>query len=402
MRPDAFDPFARATLEDPYPFYRALREHAPVYRPPGADWYYVSRYADIRAVTRDTETYSSNIVTLLVAQGTGALIEAPKLPGMPVDVLAIADPPDHGRHRKLSTTGLGRGFPRELEPELQTLTDTLITAMLERGGGDWMAEFAFRVPIGVALRLLSLDDRDHVKVKALSDRAINLLSGVSSRWTMARDMVGAWRLWRWCVRAHRDARERRAPGLMGSLVEAVERGELSATEAASIVLQVVIAGSDSSASLMGSAVRLLAEQPELQARLRADPSLIPAFIEETIRLEAPFQGHFRQTTRACELAGVELPAGARLFLTWASGNRDEQRFEQPERVDLSRKQPRSHLSFGHGIHLCIGAALGRLEARVAVTSLLARTRTITLAESRPTHRPSIFVRTLERLELELA
>lgn len=132
-----------------------------------------------------------------------------------------------------------------------------------------------------------------------------------------------------------------------------------------------------------------------------DPSLIPAFIEETIRLEAPFQGHFRQTTRACELGGVSLPEGARLFLAWASGNRDERHFDRPDEVDLGRKQPRSHFSFGHGIHLCIGAALGRLEARVAVATLLERTRSVSLAGAEPRHRHSVFVRTLEHLPLEL-
>ncbi len=401
QHPADFDPFSPATIEDPYPFYRALRTHAPVYRPPGADWYYVSRHHDIQTVSRDTETYSSNIVTLLMARGTGELIEAPKLPFMPVDVLAIADPPNHGRHRKRATTGLGRAFPHELEPELQGLADELIAAMLERGGGDWMQDFAFRVPIHVALRLLALDPAAQGKIKAWSDDAIDLLSGMTTRWGMARDMVAAWRLWRWCVRRFRAARARPPAGLMGSLVEAVEAGSLSATEAASIVLQIVIAGSDSSASLMGSAVRLLAEAPDLQAQLRAEPSLIPAFIEETIRLEAPFQGHFRQTTRACELAGVPLEPGTRLFLSWASGNRDERQFEAAEQIDLARKQPRSHLSFGHGIHLCIGAALGRLEARVALTSLLAQTKSIVSLDPAPRHRPSIFVRTLERLPLRL-
>jgi cytochrome P450 len=198
-------------------------------------------------------------------------------------------------------------------------------------------------------------------------------------------------------------RARRAPppGLMGSLVEAVEGGALTAKEAASIVLQILVAGSDSSASLMGSAVRMMAEDPALQERLRADPALVAPFIEEVIRLEAPFQGHFRQTTRECELAGHALPAGTRIFATWASGNRDERRYDHPQVVDLARASPRSHLSFGHGIHLCIGAALGRLEARVAVTSLLRRTLSVELAEEVGRHRPSMFVRTLERLPIRV-
>ena len=145
---------------------------------------------------------------------------------------------------------------------------------------------------------------------------------------------------------------------------------------------------------MGSAVALLATRPDLQEQLRANPELIPAFIEEAIRLEAPFQGHFRQTTRACELAGVSLPAGARLFLSWASANRDEAQYERPDQVDLHRAKPKAHFSFGHGIHLCIGAALGRMEARLALTELLGRTRSFSLDTDALEHRSSVFVRTL--------
>ena len=185
---------------------------------------------------------------------------------------------------------------------------------------------------------------------------------------------------------------------MGALVCAVEEGALTEKEASSIVLQILIAGSDSSASLMGSSVAMLAQDPALQDRLRADPTQISAFVEEAIRLEAPFQGHFRQTTRPCELGGVSLPEGARLFLAWASGNRDEQQYERAEEIDLGRVKPRAHFSFGHGIHLCIGAALGRMEARMAIAQLLRRTQSIRL-NGPLEHRPSVFVRTLQALPL---
>ncbi len=398
LHPETFDAFSRETIEDPYPFYRAMRDHAPVFRPEGSDWWYVTRYDDIKAVARDTETFSSKIVAILVRGGSGRLLRVPEIPMFPVDVLAIADPPVHGTHRKLSTLGLGKSFPKSLEPWMEEKVAESLDRAIPSGRFDWMDAVAFRLPMQVALHLLSLDVRDHDLVKRLSDDAIDLLAGTTSTWRMTKDMVGAFRLYRWCVRAF--ARARRAPpeGLMGALVRAAEEGALTKKEASSIVLQILIAGSDSSASLMGSAVAMLAQDPALQDRLRADPTQIPAFVEEAIRLEAPFQGHFRQTTRPCELGGVSLPAGARLFLAWASGNRDEQQYERAEEIDLGRVKPRAHFSFGHGIHLCIGAALGRMEARMALAQLLRRTRSIRL-DGMLEHRPSVFVRTLKSLPL---
>ena len=395
LRPEAFDAFSRETIEDPYPFYRAMRKHAPVFRPRGSDWWYVTRYDDIKTVARDTETYSSKIVAILLTGGGGRLIRVPNLPGFPVDVLAIADPPVHGVHRKISTAGLGRNFPHELEPWMTSKVSTMLDAVIASGSFDWMEAVAFRLPMQVALHLLSLDTEQYDLAKRLSDDAIDLLAGTTTKLRMARDMMGALRLYRWCARAFAAARRQKSEGLMGALVDAVEAGTLDHKEASSMVLQIIIAGSDSSASLMGSAVSMLATRPELQEELRAHPELIPAFVEETIRLEAPFQGHFRQTTRDCELGGTSLPAGARLFLAWASGNRDESHYPDPERIDLHRTRPRAHFSFGHGIHLCIGAALGRLEARLAVAQLLERTSSIELDTGSLRHRSSVFVRTLE-------
>jgi cytochrome P450 len=403
--PDSFDPFARQTIEDPYPFYESMRKHAPVFRPRGADWWYVTRFDDIKAVARDTDTYSSNIVALLVTKGAGRLLAVPNLPGFPVDVLAIADPPVHGVHRKISTLGLGRSFPADLEPWIEIKVEAMLDEALSGRDGpiamDWMQHLAFALPMQVALRMLSLDPAEHDRIKRLCDAAIDLLAGNTSRWRMANDMLGSLQLYRWCVRSFAAAQRKRPGGLMGALVDAVEGRSITSKEAASIVLQILIAGSDSSASLMGSAVSLLASDRALQDELRANPDRIPAFVEEAIRLEAPFQGHFRQTTRSCELGGVALPAGARLFLLWASGNRDEAHYEDPQAVNLQRQRPRAHFSFGHGIHLCIGAALGRMEAQVAVATLLRRTRCFSLDGPPPLHRPSVFVRTLERLPLRL-
>jgi cytochrome P450 len=177
--------------------------------------------------------------------------------------------------------------------------------------------------------------------------------------------------------------------------------QLGEREAASIVLQILIAGNDSSASAMGSAVHMLARDRELQERLRTAPERIPDFVEEVLRLEAPFQGHFRITRRDCELAGSVLPRGTRLMLLWASGNRDEAVFENPDAVDLDRKNLKAHLTFGFGIHHCLGAPLARLEARIALEELLASTRDVALEVGTVRYLPSVFMRTLSELPLRV-
>ncbi len=141
----------------------------------------------------------------------------------------------------------------------------------------------------------------------------------------------------------------------------------------------------------------------LQDRLRGEPGLVPAFVEEVLRLESPFRGHFRVTTRDSELAGVDLAAGTRLMLVWGAANRDPDAFDRPDEVWLERPNPKAHVGFGWGIHHCVGAPLARLEARVAIETLLARTRSFALAPDAapPHHLASLFVRRLASLDLTL-
>src|SRR5690606_5964719 len=190
--------------------------------------------------------------------------------------------------------------------------------------------------------------------------------------------------------------------LFDAIAAAEREGALGTREAASLVMQMLIAGSDSTASLLGSAVRRLAEEPDLAERLRGDPSLVPALVEEMLRLESPFQGHFRVARRDTELAGHPVKRGERLMLLWASANRDEAAFEDASELRLDRRRgAKPHLAFGHGIHLCLGAGLARGLARMTLERLLARTTRIELAAPALRYQPSGFVRTLERLPLRV-
>ncbi|MBT8451523.1 MAG: cytochrome P450 [Deltaproteobacteria bacterium] len=405
MRVTDFDPFSAATIERPYAFYEALREQAPLFKPKGADCYYLSRYDDIKEVTMDPERFSSNIVAILLAGGSGRLsmFVPPHLPFAPPDVLALQDPPIHRVQRKIATAGLGRGFVQALEPQVRTLVDERMDAVLAAREVDWMDAFAFRIPIALTLDILSLPRDDAMRVKGWADEAISLLSGVNTKPKLLWKVLNGFRFFKWCRDrfAEAEAREPQPEFMMGALIDAVREGTMSRAEAAATVLQIIIAGSDSSASLMGSMVRLLAQNPDVQKELRAKPALVPNFVEEVLRLESPFQGHFRRTKVPVELHGETLPEGARIMLLWASGNRDPRKWPNPERIDLERAGARQHLGFGHGIHLCLGAPIGRMEGRIAMEQLLERTSWVELADGDFPHRQSVFVRTLERLPVRL-
>jgi len=400
-----FDPFSAETIESPYAFYDALREEAPLFKPKGADCYYLSRYDDIKQVTMDPERFSSNIVAILLAGGSGRLstFVPPRLPFAPPDVLAIQDPPIHRAQRKIATGGLGKGFVDVLEPQVRALVDEHMNKVIAAREVDWMDAFAFRIPITLTLDILSIPRDDAMRVKAWADEAIALLSGVNTKRKLALQLLRGFRFNKWCRTQFEEAEARDPqPGfMMGALIDAVREGTMRRSEAVATVLQIIIAGSDSSASLMGSMVRLLAENPDVQEEVRANPGLVPNLVEETIRLESPFQGHFRQTKVPVELHGQELPAKTRLMLLWASGNRDPRKWPEPDKVDLHRSGPRQHLGFGHGIHLCLGAPIGRMEGRIAMEQLLERTDWVELGDGDFRHRKSVFVRTLERLPVRV-
>ncbi len=405
MRVTDFDPFSPATIENPYAFYEALREEAPLFKPRGADCYYLSRYDDIKEVTMDPERFSSNIVAILLAGGSGRLsmFVPPHLPFAPPDVLALQDPPIHRVQRKIATAGLGKGFVQVLEPQVRALVDEHMDAVLAARDVDWMDAFAFRIPIALTLDILSIPRDDAMKAKVWADQAISLLSGVNTKREMLWKVLNGFRFYDWCKKRFEEAeaRDPKPDFMMGALIDAVQQGKMTRPEAAATVLQIIIAGSDSSASLMGSMVRLLAQNPEVQEELRTNPELVPNFVEEVLRLESPFQGHFRKAKVPLELRGQKLEENARIMLLWASGNRDPRKWPNPDQIDLHREGARQHLGFGHGIHLCLGAPIGRMEGRIAMEQLLERTDWVELADGDFPHRQSVFVRTLERLPVRL-
>jgi cytochrome P450 len=404
----ALDPFHPDVVQEPHAFFAALRREAPLYRLPNGAYYLISRYRDVRDAAMNPEVYSSNLVAVmfkgleqlelmtLEGAGTGA-----------VDALAIADPPVHARQRKLSNKAFSMQRVGALEPAIRALAESLISAILQGGArwssADWMRQVAVPLPMTVIAGLIGLPSEDIPHLKRWSDAAVALLSGLNTPAQLAEHVGQVSELMAYFVRRVDEAALAPKDDLLGDLVRACEGSEaLTRDEVVAILLQILTAGNETTTSLIGSALQLLLENPHVEERVRADRALLEPFIEEALRLESPFHGHFRLVRRDTEVAGMPLPAGSRVMLLWGAANRDGDEFPNPDAIDLARHNGRAHLAFGFGIHHCIGAALARLETRVALETLFARTSALRRVEGKLVHVPSLLVRCLAALPVELA
>ena len=406
--PAPADWLAPEWLEDPYPRFTWLRRHAPVCEVGASRVFLVASWALVEEALAAGTTFSANLTGLLIRGESGA----PELfafggVGDANAVLATADPPLHDVHRQIAQPVLAAGRVTGLEHELRERTLRRLGPYLAAGGGEWTAAVADPIPSEVISRLLGFPERDLPRVLGWAMQGGAMLAGTIGRAELLEltretgSLTGY--LAEHFAAARGDAALRRAAPALDALLTALEQGALTRGQAIGIGVVLVGAAGESTASLVGSAARLLAERPALQAALRREPPLLPAFIEEVVRLESPFRGHYRAVARPARLGDVALEPGDRLLLLWASANRDEARFERPDELDLARRHPRDHLGFGRGIHFCVGAALARLEARVILEELLARTREIALdPEHPPAHVPSLFVRRLAHLHLSAA
>lgn len=405
-----FDPFDPAVVKEPHAFYAALRRQAPLYRLPNGAYSLISRYADVRDAAMKPEVYSSNLVAVLMEgmERPELLAFAGNAPTSAVDALAIADPPVHTHQRKLANKAFSMRRVAALEPSVRALAESLVDAILPQEGArwstaDWMRDVAVPLPMTVIAGLIGLPSGDIPQLKRWSDSAVALLSGVNTSAQLAEHAREVGELTAYFDRRVEEAAHAPKDDVLGDLVRACEGAEaLTGEEVVSILLQILTAGNESTTSLIGSALWLLLENPDVEARLRADRALLEPFIEEALRLESPFHGHFRIVRRDTEIAGQPLPAGSRVMLLWGSANRDADEFPNPDGVDLARPNGKAHLAFGIGIHHCIGAALARLETRVVLETLLARTRAFRRCEGKLEHVPSMLVRCFTALPIEVA
>lgn len=373
-----------AMVDGPYPLYRRLLTDAPVWRAGDSDVFVVSSFDLLSEASRRVEDFSSNLKYLLYRDNRG-------LPGRfahgpsGLHVLATADPPHHAVHRRLMLPAFTPARLAVLEQMIGDLTTTLLRSALAGERTEFMSAVANLVPIEVVISLVGFRGSDPHKLLEAAFASTDILAGAISLETLqARTQfsteTAAWIAQQLAVTIETPG----ADGILGYLVAGVRNGEIDGLSAMAILHILLSAGGESTTSLIGNAVRILAEDADLQQRLRLDPASVPAFLEEVLRLEAPFRHHMRWVPKSTTLGEVMIPEGSTVLLMWAAANRDPAKFERPD--DLVLERPRRHVTFGSGIHTCLGNALARLEARVIIQALLRSTTSIELDPDRPPQR----------------
>jgi cytochrome P450 len=386
-------------IQDPYPLYRRMLVAGPVHRVGDSGFHAVCGWDAINEAVARPEDFSSNLTATMTYQPGGAVtpFEMEGIGGQS-HVLATADDPVHAVHRKTLVPQLAVKRIRALEPFIAETAGQLWNDQLVDGRIEWMGAVANRLPMMVVGRLIGVPDEDVDKLVRWGYAATQMVEGLVSQEQLAAAGGAAIELGGYIMdRLERSAADPQ-DDLLGDLVAACDAGVIDRSAALFILITLFGAGGESTASLIGSAAWILASRRDIQQRVRDDPSLLGAFLEEVLRFEPPFRGHYRHVIRDTALRGFELTAGSRLLLLWGSANRDSSHFDDPDEFQLNRVEGKGHISFGKGPHFCVGAALARLEATIVIGLLLKNTADITVADT-GRWLPSLLVRRLERLDL---
>jgi cytochrome P450 len=395
----------RSIVDDPYPFYARLRETAPVWQVPGTRTFFVAPWELVAEAVARVDDFSSNLTAVLIAGDDGDATEFDMTPlGPAINVLATGDDPDHAAQRKLVAPHFTAGHLAVLEAGLDAVMDALWADGVARSEGrvEWMSAVGDRLPMTLVARVIGLPDEDVAQLISLGYESTDLLSGLLSLADMGPLAEAAATLNEYLLAQFEKALAAPSDDLLGAYAQRVHAGEMTAADVVGALVILVGAGGESTAGLIGNAARLLAERPDVQDELRRDPALVARFLEEVLRLESPFRGHYRHVRRDTELGGVPLEAGDHLLLLWAAANRDPAEFEDPDELRLDRRLSTHHFAFGRGLHFCLGAPLARLEARCAIEALVTRTTSFRLDPgATPAWQPSVFVRRHAELRLQL-
>ena len=371
------NPFSHEFHADPYPSYRWLREHAPIYRNDALDFWALSRYRDVRDASVDWQTYSS-------AQGTqleridGRLFETRPM-------MIFLDPPRHDRLRKLVSRVFTARRLAGLEPFVRVAVTRLLDGLAARGGGDFVKELSMPLPMEVIFTLLGVPESDRHTLREWMD--LSLERDRDTPVIPERAMVAMAQMMQHWIEFVEQLRRRPNDGLVAALLEAEVEGDdgtptrLTDGEIVGFCSLLATAGNETVTKLLANACVLFARHPQEYARICADEGLIPDAVEEILRHTSPSQYQGRVTTRDVEWYGRTVPAGARILLLTGSANRDEREFPDPDRFDVTRR-PDQHLALGYGVHFCLGASLARLESRVTLEEFVRRFPRIRVDESR--------------------
>jgi cytochrome P450 len=354
------NPYSYEFHEDPFPFYRDLRDHSPCYRNADLGFWAVSRYDDVLAALHDPGTYCSRFGITLEQDSS-------------LPMLLTTDPPEHTELRRLVSRAFTPRRIADLEPEIRRLARQFLGPLVDRNDGDLIADYAARLPMDVIARMLGVPEADEARLREWTNALLDREEGRPE--VLPHGIEAAMNLFAYFddfVAARRAAVERgSAPDdLTTALCAAPAGGEgLRDDQVVGFLFLLIIAGNETTTKLLANCLLALQRRPSERAKVEADAARIPDAIEEILRYEGSTQLMARTLTRDVELHGERMPEGAKVLLLLGSANRDERVWDRPDDYDIDRVSAVQHVGFGHGIHVCLGAALARLEMRISLEEI---------------------------------
>jgi cytochrome P450 len=379
------DLFADEVLVDPYPHYKKLRDAAPVVYLTEQDAYALTHFEDVRTALRDWKTFTS----------TKGVAFNDTMNALTQGVVLTADPPEHDQLRSVLLERLKLRSVRELTTLVDEKAESVVSALVERGSFDAITDLAMAFPPLLVGDLVGIPKEILDKFVLASEATFTIFGPMNDRTEEGLGVVGEG-----FVLMEGMTKDDLAPGSMGrDLYEAAERGDIPEDMVSKLLWNYWGPGFHTTISAIGNIIYLLSQNPDQWDLLRADPSLIPGACNEGLRYESPIQVWGRTCREEAEVHGYTIPAGARVAVGIAAAHRDERHYPDPDRFDI-RRDARDHLAFGHGIHICVGAPLARLEIEAVIRSLAKRIRRIEAGQ--PVRHFNNTVRSLDSLPVNAA
>ncbi|MER7178913.1 cytochrome P450 [Streptomyces hyaluromycini] len=398
----AFDPWDPDFLADPYPSYAELRARGRVQYFEPTDQWLVPLHADVSALLRDRRlgrTYQHRFTH----EDFGRTAPAPEHePFHTLNDHGMLDlePPDHTRIRRLVSKAFTPRTVERLKPYVSRLAGELVDGLVRNGGGDLLTDVAEPLPVAVIAEMLGIPEADRAPLRPWSADICGMYELNPSQETAARAVRASVEFSDYLRELIAERRKEPGDDLISGLIEAHDEGDrLTEQEMISTAVLLLNAGHEATVNATVNGWYALFRNPAQLAALRADHSLVPTAIEELMRYDTPLQLFERWVLDEIEIDGTAIPRGAEIAMLFGSANHDPAVFENPDRLDLTRRD-NPHISFSAGIHYCIGAPLARIELAASMTALLERAPALTLA-AEPDRKPNFVIRGLEGLRVEV-
>ena len=388
----SYNPLSAEMAQDPYPTYARLRARDPVHRSRLMQAWLFSRYADVDTILRDHRHFSSD-----PRKRTASRRQRASLPNVEEPSMLFLDPPDHTRLRALVNKAFTPRAVTALEPHIRELMTTLLDAVEDPSAFDLMEAVARPLPVIVIAEMLGIPPEDRAQFAVWSDQRARILEPTLSAAERETAEAAMRSLDTYLMPIISARRADPKDDIISALAQAEEEGDkLTEREVLIMLRLLLVAGNETTTNLIGNGMLALLRHPDQLAALREESALIPSAVEELLRFDSPVQVDVRSVLEDCDVNGFRVQRGDNIIALLGAANRDPDRFQAPERLDVRRRE-QNHLAFGRGIHHCLGAPLARLEGRVVLETLIERFGSMRLLEDRPLFRNSVVLRGLHSL-----